>query len=102
MASENRFGWKKTNIGPNLLLKRNISIKTHWIRTEVNLRVDKEAPELVMAFCEGLGYSKNFSIDKACDIYFFDDADIVYYSVKDEDGKYSDHLEIEADEDSSE
>jgi len=97
MASENRLAGEDEYRSELTFKKKHIN-QNNWIRTEVNLRVDKNTPELVMAFCEGLGYSKNFSIDKACDIYFFDDADIVYYSVKDEDGKYSYYLEIEADE----
>lgn len=82
-----------------LTFKKKHMDQNNWVRTEVNLRVDLNSPELVDAFCVGLGYTKNFSIRKACDIYFFDDADIVYYSVKGEDGKYAHYLEIEANED---
>jgi len=79
-----------------LTFKKKHKDNNNLIRTEVNLRVDLNDPNLVDAFCTGIGYVKDFEIDKCCDIYYFDDADIVYYSVKDENGKYSYFLEIEA------
>lgn len=97
MAAENKLAGEDEHRSELTFKKKHID-QNNWIRTEVNLRIDRNTPELVMAFCEGLGYSKNFSIDKACDIYFFDDADIVYYTVKNEDGKYATFVEIEADE----
>ena len=81
-----------------LTFKKKHIDQNNWTRTEVNLRIDGNDPHLVEAFCEGLGYKRNFSIEKCCDIYFFDDADIVYYTVKDEKGNYAHYLEIEADE----
>jgi len=78
--------------------KKHISTN-NIVRTEVNLRVDKNSAELVEAFCKGLGYEKNFSVEKFCDIYYFDDGDVVYYSVIDEEGKTASFLEIECDED---
>lgn len=68
------------------------------IRTEINLRVDPNEPETVKGFCEVLGYVHNFSIFKMCDIYYYDDADIVLYSVLDDAGKIAHFLEIEVDE----
>jgi adenylate cyclase class IV len=98
MPSENRLcGDDETR--SELTFKKKHKENNNWVRTEVNLRIDKNDPALVHAFCEGLGYKKNFSIGKNCDIYFFDDADIVFYSVQDEDGKYANYLEIEASED---
>ena len=82
-----------------LAFKKKHVAKNNIVRTEVNLRVDSNTPELVNAFCEGLGYKKNFSIYKMCDIYVYDDATLVYYSVKDDSGgKYAHFLEIEASE----
>lgn len=69
------------------------------VRTEVNLRVDANSDSTVNAFCEGLGYRLNFSIFKMCDIYFYDDANIVFYSVIDEGGKSANFIEIECNED---
>ena len=82
--------FKKKHVGAN-----------NNVRTEVNLRVDGNSAETVEAFCKGLGYSRNFSIVKCCDIYWLNnECDIVLYSVTDEDGKIKDFLEIEVLEDS--
>jgi adenylate cyclase class IV len=97
LPAENKIGTEETR--SELTFKKKLKEQNNWKRIEVNLRIDKNSPELVKAFCEGLGYVKNFSIDKSCDIYFWDDADLVYYSVKDEEGKYSHYIEIEASED---
>lgn len=97
MPAENKQSGEENRA--ELTFKKKHLDQNNWVRTEVNLRVDLNSPALVEAFCEGLGYAKNFSIRKSCDIYFFDDADIVYYSVKDENGKYAHYLEIEANED---
>ena len=81
-----------------LTFKKKHTKNNNIVRTEVNLRVDLNAPELIHAFVEGLGYKKNFSVLKRCDIFFYEKADIVFYSVKDESGKYANFLEIEIDE----
>lgn len=81
-----------------LTLKKKHISGNNVVRTEVNLRVDQNDQATVTAFCEGLGYKKNFSIYKICDIYFFDDADIVFYTVLDEENKSRNFLEIEVDE----
>jgi adenylate cyclase class IV len=100
-----RYRMPATNSGDDkpskraeLAFKRKHIAKNNIVRTEVNLRVDVNTPELVNAFCEGLGYKKNFSIYKMCDIYIFEDATLVYYSVKDESNKYAHFVEIEASE----
>ncbi len=83
-----------------LTFKKKSVEKNNNIREEVNLRIDLNKPELVHAFCEGLGYKRNFSIEKLCDIYFFHDANIVYYYVVPENGgKLATFVEIEASED---
>lgn len=81
-----------------LTFKKKSTEKNNMIRTEVNLRIDLNKQELVAAFCEGIGYKKNFSVYKMFDIYFFDDANIVYYSVLDDFGKTANFVEIEASE----
>lgn len=98
MPSQNKLNGDEENRS-ELTFKKKSMDKNNWVRTEVNLRIDQNDPKLINAFCEGLGYSKNFSIEKACDIYFFDSVDIVYYTVKSEDGKYSNFIEIECLED---
>ena len=82
-----------------LTFKKKSVDKNNNVRTEVNLRIDLNSPELVAAFCEGLGYKRNFSVFKMCDIYFFDDANVVYYTVIDDFNKAASFLEIEASED---
>ena len=90
MASENdvtkraELTYKKKSVSGN-----NI------VRFELNLRVDPNDPETVAKFCEVLGYVRNFSIVKMCDIYYYDDADIVFYSVIDESGKVAHFVEVE-------
>jgi len=81
-----------------LTFKKKSTDKNNMIRIEVNLRIDLNSDDTVAAFCEGLGYKRNFSVYKMFDIYFFDDANIVYYSVLDEAGKIQSFLEIEASE----
>lgn len=81
-----------------LTIKKKLISANNVVRTEVNLRVDQNEEDTIKAFCEALNYSKNFSIYKMCDIYYYDDADIVFYSVIDEQGKTSNFLEIEVDE----
>lgn len=88
---------EKTSKSELTLKKKHISAN-NVIRTEINLRVDPNDAQTVYAFCEGLGYSKNFSVYKICDIYFFEDADVVFYTVLDEDKKSAHFLEIEVDE----
>lgn len=78
--------------------KKHISANNN-VRTEVNLRVDGNSEATVIAFCEGIGYVRNFSIFKMCDIYFYEDANIVYYSVIDEKGGVATFAEIECNED---
>ncbi len=81
-----------------LTFKKKSNDKNNNVRTEVNLRIDLNSPDLVSAFCEGIGYKRNFSVYKFCDIYFFDDANIVYYTVQSDDNKTDSYLEIEANE----
>lgn len=81
-----------------LTYKKKHTQGNNVVRTEVNLRVDPNDRDTVMKFCDVLGYTRNFSVYKMCDIYFYDDADIVLYSVLDEDGKVAHFLEIEVDE----
>lgn len=82
-----------------LAFKKKHSQNNNIIRTEVNLRVDPNSPETVVAFVEGLGYKHNFTIYKICDIYYFNDCNIVYYDVISDDNKTASFLEIEVKED---
>jgi len=98
MPSENKQSGEEERA--ELTFKKKTVDQNNWSRVEVNLRVDKNDPFLVNAFCEGMGYKRNFEIVKSCDIYFYNEnVDLVFYSVKDESGKYSYFIEIEAMED---
>lgn len=97
LPAENK-GSKEENRSELTFKKKHVE-NNNWTRTEVNLRVDSNNTELVTAFCEGLGYNKNFSIFKSCDIYVYETVDLVYYNVKDEKGEYKHFVEIEALED---
>lgn len=82
-----------------LTFKKKHKMANNNVRTEVNLRIDGNNDSTVHAFCEGLGYHLNFSIFKMCDIYYFEDGNVVLYSVVDEDKKIRSFLEIEVRED---
>lgn len=93
--SENKLSGEENR--QELTFKKKSVEQNNWCRLEVNLRIDLNDPLLVHAFCEGLGYKKNFEIVKRCDIYLFNEnVDIVFYSVKDDAGKYAYFVEIEA------
>lgn len=81
-----------------LTFKNKHSEHNNIVRTEVNLRVDNNSAENVETFAEGLGYKRSFEIWKACDIFYMDDANLVYYSVRDEKDKYQHFIEIEVKE----
>lgn len=98
MPSKNKLHGSEENRA-ELTFKKKHKENNNWSRTEVNLRVDLNTPDTLEAFCVGLGYAKNFAISKACDIYFYETVDLVYYSTKDENGKYQFFVEIEALED---
>lgn len=78
-----------------LTFKKKHKESNNNIRTEVNLRVDPNDSHTVLTFAEGIGYKLNFSIFKMCDIYYFEDANIVYYAIIDENGKIAHFVEIE-------
>ena len=78
-----------------LTFKKKTAEGNNNIRVEINLRVDANTPEIVEAFCLGLGYTRNFTIVKYCDIFWYEKCDMVYYTVTDEEGKSSNYVEIE-------
>lgn len=71
-------------------------------REEKNIRISHADEETVVRFLDDFGYKLNFSIFKLCHIYFFDDANVVYYSVYDttsgKSSKVDTFVEIEVDE----
>lgn len=81
-----------------LTFKKKHTTKNNIRRTEINLRVDPSNQETIEEFCEGIGYERTFEVYKYCDIYYADDAVLVFYSVKDDQGKMDHFMEIEVNE----
>lgn len=82
-----------------LTFKKKSTDSNNNIRTEVNVRVDLNKPELIEAFCEGIGYKRNFSIYKKCWIFYMPDANFVLYTVTTDGVNTRNFLEIECNED---
>ena len=76
--------------------------KNNIIRKEVNWRVDGTPEEAIREGLKLMGYQPNFSIWKACHIYAFADATLVFYSVYDitsgKPTKFDNFVEIEVSE----
>lgn len=76
--------------------KRN---KTNNIdRTEINWRVDGTEFAEIQAGAEFLGWKFDFSLWKMCHIYEFEDANIVFYTVRFDNGDSGHFIEIEVNE----
>lgn len=73
--------------------------KHNIVRKEVNWRVDKNSKEAIFEGAQMMGFTFNFSIWKACQIYRMKDGTtLVFYTVRDEDNKLDHFIEIELDE----
>ncbi len=88
----------KKNKRKELTFKKKHKEANNIRRTEVNLRVDASDNDTTREFAEGFGYRKSFDVYKYCDIYYADDAVLVFYSVKDSNGKMDHFMEIEVNE----
>ena len=89
--------YRKSELKPELTIKRKMDEENNHHRIEINLGLGEgDHDETVHEFVKLLGYEHNFKIYKSCFIYFFDEVDVVYYIVYDENmrekGRY---LEIE-------
>lgn len=80
-------------------VKEKLSKNSTIFRTEINWRVDNTPPEEIHRGALEMGFVYDTSIWKACHIYELADATLVYYSVRDEDGKMDHFVEIEIKED---
>lgn len=77
--------YRKSEIQPELTIKRKLNNKNNQNRIEVNLELGtKNQDETAAEFVKLLGYELNFKIYKSCFIYYFDEVDVVYYIVYDE------------------
>jgi adenylate cyclase class IV len=75
--------------GNEVTIKEKIGCsKNNIIRKEVNWKVNGTPDSTIKEGLLMMGYKPNFSINKDCHIFVFDDATVVYYSVTDTtDGK---------------
>lgn len=80
------------------LKKKPLGAHNNIIRIEVNLRVDKNPYDTVHAFVDALGFKFNFKIYKMCHIYYFADANLVFYTVTADDKEVQHFIEIEINE----
>jgi len=89
--------YRKSEIKPELTIKRKLDKEHNHKRIEINLGLTKgDHEETVDQFVKLLNYDFNFKIYKSCFIYFFDEVDLVYYIVYDENMvEKSRFLEIE-------
>lgn len=82
---------------PELTVKKKLGKLNNNHRVEVNLKLQTDAGILsVTEMMKVLGFKLNFAIYKRCHIYYFDEVDIVFYTVFDERMKaVGQFLEIE-------
>lgn len=101
---QNQFIRYRAGSKPELTIKKKTKAKNNFVRTEINLPLDKKLSEknrlkIVDAFCGNLGFLHNFTIFKVCHIYFYHKFNLVYYAVFDENlEEQSRFIEIEMDE----
>jgi adenylate cyclase class IV len=72
---------------PELTIKRKINENNNQDRIEVNIQLKDNKESTILAFTDLLGYKENFRIYKNCCIYYYDNVDIVYYIVYNENMK---------------
>lgn len=88
-GSEEFVRFRNSATDPELTIKRKTKNSNNWVRTEVDLALNKNKinDETVSNFLELLNYKKNFKIYKSCFIFWTDDVNFVYYIVYNEDMK---------------
>ena len=73
--------------------------KNNVFRFESNWLVSGTPPEEIEAGALAMGYKKNFKINKYCHIFKFEDATVVFYTVREDGSDKNDHfVEIEVTE----
>lgn len=98
--SENSFiRYRKADHDLNPLAEITIKAKReekHNVnRMEVNLKVCQDSHKEVEAFANFMDHHYNFKIWKSCHIYKLRDADVVFYTVRDDEGNLTNFIEIE-------
>lgn len=82
-----------------LTIKRKTTDANNNNRVEVNVPTDGKSGAAIDAFCNLLGYKRNFSIHKTCKIALLEKVVLVYYVVQDENLKeLKRFIEVEAKE----
>jgi len=87
---------------PELTKKVKTVSGNSWNRTEVDLPIDANriSYKIIERFSELDGYKFNFKIFKSCALYWFNNINMVHYTVFDENmGKLGSFIEIEYDKD---
>lgn len=82
-----------------LTIKKKTKEDNNINRMEVNVRVDFNDRETIEKFANSLDFFYNFHIWKSCHIYYLNDANLVFYTVRDDKGQTTDFIEIEVNED---
>jgi len=94
--------FRMSPLTPELTKKRKIKESNNWERIEIDLPLDpnRVSERLVTAFVGLDGYEENFKIYKSCFIYWFEEVNMVWYSVYDQNMKEKGRfIEIEINKD---
>ncbi len=97
----NVFLRHRTGNKPQLTLKRKLITTNNWVRVECNVDLGEKATTgSVARMCKELGFDHNFTIFKTCFIYYWENHNVVYYVVYDEEMKEKARfIEVEMSED---
>lgn len=85
--------------GAEFTLKEKHTEGNNVKRTETNWKVGKTPYEEIEQGAKIMGFKRNTQIWKSCHVYKLSDANLVFYTVRDEDNKYAHFIEIEVRED---
>lgn len=94
--------YRKSGDTPELTKKRKTKDSNNWDRVEVDLPIDANRIDdaTVEKFVQLDGYKENFRIYKSCFIFWFDNINVVWYVVYDENMKEKGRfIEIEINKD---
>lgn len=83
---------------PELTIKRKVKTTNNWERVEVDLPLDPKrlSKGVVDSWVSLEGYKENFKIYKSCFIFWYENFNLVYYIVYDENMKERDRfIEVE-------
>jgi len=86
---EDYFIRYRDSVNPELTKKRKTKTSNNWERIEIDLPLDpNRVTESTVTNWVGLdNYNRNFKIYKSCFIYWFENTNMVYYTVYDDNMK---------------